>query len=133
VKHRAQLCFDHEDLEAFHEYRERRLLKVPLDQLLIEPIKEPTPSVSLEGDSKEKSKTNSGEESQEKSTRESQQSEQQSQNGKSKCKESEKYTTQSTKKTTEQTSARKQVEIHSTSTKPIKPLVIYFRGRMVEL
>lgn len=35
VKHMAQLLFDREDLEAFHEFRERRLLKVPLDQLLI--------------------------------------------------------------------------------------------------
>ena len=43
-----QLLFDCEDLEAFHEYRERRLLKVPLDQLFIQPIREPTSSVSLE-------------------------------------------------------------------------------------
>ena len=47
--------FDPEELEAFHEYRERRLLKVPLDLLHIEPIREPTPSVSLEGSFKENS------------------------------------------------------------------------------
>jgi len=51
VKHMAQFIFDHEDLETFYEYKERRLTKVPLDKLLIEPIREPTPSVSLEGDS----------------------------------------------------------------------------------
>ena len=71
VKHMAQLLFDSEYIEAFYEYKERRLTKVPLDQLLIEPIREPTPSVSLEGDSKENYKTDSGAESREKSTRES--------------------------------------------------------------
>ena len=60
VKHMAQILLDREDLETFYSYREKRLSKVPLDQLLIEPIREPTPSVSIEGDSKEKFKTNSG-------------------------------------------------------------------------
>ena len=38
--------------------------------------------------------------------------------------ESERDTTQSTENIVEQTSAKKQAEIHSTSTQPIKPLVI---------
>jgi len=100
----AQLFFDREDVETFYEYRERRLKKVPLDQLLIEPIRDPTLSVSIEDDSTENSKTDSGVESQEKPTRESHKS---SQNGKSRSGESEKDTTQSTEKTTEQTSASK--------------------------
>lgn len=81
VKHMASLLFDPEDLEDFHEYRERRLLKVPLDQLQIEPIREPTPSVSLQESSKENSKDDSEAESQEKSTKESEKSEQQLKNG----------------------------------------------------
>lgn len=88
---------------------------------MIEPIREPTPSVSLEGDSKENSKIDSREESQEKHTKESKKS---SQNGKNRSRKLEKDIVQSTKKTAEQTSASKQVEIHSTSTQPIKPLVI---------
>lgn len=67
----AQLLFDQEDLEEFYSYREIRLAMVPLDQLLIEPIREPTPSVTIEGDSKENSKSDSGVESQEKSIEES--------------------------------------------------------------
>ena len=55
-----QLLFDHEDLEKFYNYKERRLAMVPLDQLLIEPIREPTPSVTIEGDSNENSKFDSG-------------------------------------------------------------------------
>lgn len=100
----AQLLSDCEDLETFYEYKERRLTKVPLDQLLIEPIRESTPSVSLERDSKESSKTDSRAESQEKSTRESEKS---SQNGKSRSRELEKDTTQSTENTAEQTLASK--------------------------
>jgi len=71
VNHMEQLLFDHEDLEKFYNYKERRLAMVPLDQLLIEPIREPTPSVTIEGDSKENSKSDSGVESQEKSIGES--------------------------------------------------------------
>ena len=71
VKNMAQLLSDQEDLEKFYNYRERRLSMVPLDQLLIEPIREPTPSVTIEGDSKEKSKSDFGAESQEKSIGES--------------------------------------------------------------
>lgn len=71
VKHMPQLLLDHEDLEKFYSYRERMLTMVPLDQLLIEPIREPTPSMTIEGNSKENSKSNSGAESQEKSIGES--------------------------------------------------------------
>ena len=100
MKHMAQLLFDREDLETFYKYRERRLTRVPLDQLLIEPIGDPTPSVILEGDSKENYKTDSGAESQEKPTKESEKS---SQNGKSRRRESEKDTTQYTQKIAEET------------------------------
>jgi len=55
----SSLLFDQEELEAFHQYREMRLLKVPLDQLLIEPIREPTPSISLKGSSRENYKDDS--------------------------------------------------------------------------
>lgn len=48
----AQLLFDREDLENFRSYKKRRLAKVPFDQLLIEPIRKPTPSVTIEGDFK---------------------------------------------------------------------------------
>ena len=47
VKHMAQLLFDHEDMENFYNYRESRLEKVPLYQLFIEPIRDPTPSVTI--------------------------------------------------------------------------------------
>ena len=67
----AQLLFDQEDLEKFYSYRERRLAMVQLDQLFIEPIREPTPSVTIEGDSKENSKSDFGAVSQEKSIGES--------------------------------------------------------------
>ena len=56
VTHISSLLFAPDDLEAFREYRERILLKVPLDLLQIEPIREPTPSVSLEVRSKGNSK-----------------------------------------------------------------------------
>jgi len=66
-----------DDLRAFHVYSEKRLLKVPWDLLWIEPIREPTPNVSLENTSKE----NYEEETQERSTHELKHLEQQSQNG----------------------------------------------------
>jgi len=71
------LPFAPNDLEAFYEYRERRLLKVPLDLLQIEPIREPTPCLSLEESSRGNSKEDSKAESQEKYTYESEHSEQQ--------------------------------------------------------
>lgn len=52
VLHMESLLLTLEDVKDFHVYRKKRLLKVPLDLLQIEPIREPTPSVSLEGSSK---------------------------------------------------------------------------------
>ena len=98
----AQILFDREGLEIFYSYREKRLSKVPLDQLLIEPIREPTPSVSIDGDSKEKSKINSGKES-----------EKSSKTKKSKSRESIQDTAQSTTKTNEHTLTIKQTETHT--------------------
>lgn len=66
VQHTTQIVFDQESLQNFDNYRKQRLSKVPLDQLLIEPIREPTPSVSISEGSKEKSKTSSKKESFEK-------------------------------------------------------------------
>jgi hypothetical protein len=34
VKHMAQLLFDHEDLEKFYSYRERRLSKGPIGPII---------------------------------------------------------------------------------------------------
>ena len=59
VQHTARIVFDQENLQKFDNYKKQRLSKVPLDQLLIEPIREPTPSVSISEGSKEKSKTSS--------------------------------------------------------------------------
>lgn len=56
VTHMASLLFAPNGLEAFREYRKRRLSKVPLDLLEVEPIREPTPSVSLEESSRGNSK-----------------------------------------------------------------------------
>lgn len=69
LNHMAHIIFYQEGLEAFYIYREKRLSKVPLDQFLFEPIRQSPPSVSIDGDSNEKYKTNSGEESQEKSAK----------------------------------------------------------------
>lgn len=55
----ASLIFDPEDLETFYEYKERILLKVPLDQLRIEPIREPNPNRNLEESSRKNSKDDS--------------------------------------------------------------------------
>jgi len=43
VTHMASLVFTPYDVKYFHVYRKRRLLKVPLDLLQIEPLREPTP------------------------------------------------------------------------------------------
>ena len=67
----ASLLLAPEDINSFHVYRNKRLSKVPLDLLQIEPLRKPIPSVSLEGSSKE----NPEEETQEKSTHESEHSE----------------------------------------------------------
>lgn len=55
VLHLASLQLIPYDINAFHVYRNKRLLKVPLDLLQIEPIRELTPSVSLDGSSEENS------------------------------------------------------------------------------
>jgi len=55
VTHMESLLFSPDDVESFHVYIKRRLFKVPLDLLQIEPIRDPTPSVSLEEGSKENS------------------------------------------------------------------------------
>jgi len=57
----ASLVFPPHNLKAFHKYRERRLLEVPLDLLQIEPIRKPTRRVSSLEISKENYKYNSGE------------------------------------------------------------------------
>jgi len=108
-----QILFDREGLETFYSYIENRLSKVPLDQLLIEPIREPTPSASKDGDFKEKSKTNSGKGS-EKSL----------ENKKSRNRESIQDTTQSAAKTDEQTSTIKHTKTHTPYIHLIKPRVI---------
>ena len=66
-----------------------------MDQLLIKPIRDPTPSVSMSGDSKEKSKTSFGNESTENSGN---QSEKTLENEHSKSKLSIKDMAQSTEK-----------------------------------
>lgn len=71
VQHMASLVLTPDDINDFHVYKEKGLLKVPLDLLQIEPIREPTPSISLEGSSKENSK----EETQGRSMHESEHSE----------------------------------------------------------
>ena len=85
----AQILFDQEGLQTFDNYRKRRLSKVPMDQLLIDPIRDPTLGTSIDGYSKEKSKTNSGNESAENSV---EQSEKTSKNEHNKSEESSKDT-----------------------------------------
>jgi len=48
VQHMAQILFDQEGLQTFDNYRKKT--KVPLDQLLIELVRDPTPSASIGGD-----------------------------------------------------------------------------------
>jgi len=100
-------------------YRNKILLKVPLDLLQIEPIREPTPSVRLERSSKD------DEETQEKLTHKLEQSKQQSENEKaSPNKYSKKDTGENTEETVEQASTKKQTEVGSTSTQSRKVPVI---------
>lgn len=95
VQHMAQMLFDQEGLQTFDKYRRKRLSKVPLKQLLIEPVRDPTLGISISGDSKEKSKTSSEDESTEKS---GDQSKITSENEHNKSEESIKDTAQSTTK-----------------------------------
>ena len=63
----SQLQFDQGKLQEFNHYREQRLTNVPLDKFCIEPIREPTPNISISGSlAKEKSKSKSERESAEK-------------------------------------------------------------------
>jgi len=49
VQHMAQILFNQEGLQTFDNYRRRRLSRVPLVQLIIEPMRDPTPSASIDG------------------------------------------------------------------------------------
>lgn len=126
VLHTSKIVFDQEGLQNFDKYRKQRLSKVPLDQLLIEPIREPTPSVSISEDSKEKSKTSSEKESAEKSR-------DQSKSAHSKSEESIKDTTQSTAKADQQALSPKQAEVPTPLTKQINPLVIDLEGEWEDI
>ena len=56
----AQAQLSLEEFQEFKLYRERRLIPIPLDNLRLEPAREQTPSVSLNGGSstgKSKSKS----------------------------------------------------------------------------
>lgn len=92
-----------------------------MDQLLIEPIRDPIPSVSISEDSKEKSKTSSKKESVENFG-------DQSKNEHSKSEESIKGTAQSTAKSDQQTSLIKQAKASNPLTKQTKPLVTDLEG-----
>ena len=61
--HLAQTRFSPEEFQEFKVYRERRLTTIPLDNLHLEPAREPNPSVSLSGSSDlERSKSKSDKE-----------------------------------------------------------------------
>jgi len=51
ITHAAQMQFSPEEFQQFKIYRERRLAIIPLEKLRLEPVREPTPSVSLSGSS----------------------------------------------------------------------------------
>lgn len=58
------------EFQEFKIYRERRLANIPLDKLCLEPVREPTPSISLSGSSgTDRSKSKSGREMSEHSKR----------------------------------------------------------------
>ena len=63
------------DIKYFHEYINKRLETVPLDLLLIEDVREPNPSISLDDEEKDMSE----DESQEKSIQDSNHSQHKSQ------------------------------------------------------
>lgn len=89
-----------------------------MDQLLIEPIREPTPSVSISGISKEeKYKSNSEKESVENS-------DDQSKSEHSKSEGSIKDIAQSAKKPNQQVLSPKQAEVPTPLAKPTKSLVV---------
>jgi len=121
VQHMAQILFDQECLQEFDNYMIRRLSRVPLDQLIIEPMRDPTLSASIDGDSKEKSKENSRNESIEKYVN---RFEKTSKNQHNKSEELIKYIAQSIAKSDQQSSLVKQVEASTSLTKQAKLLVI---------
>ena len=49
--HLAQTRFSPKEFQEFKIYRERRLTTIPFENLRLEPAREPTPSVSLSGNS----------------------------------------------------------------------------------
>ena len=64
VLHMDQIQFPPAEFQEFKLYRERRLANIPLDKLHLEPIREPTPSISLSGSlGIDKSRSKSGKES----------------------------------------------------------------------
>ena len=63
ILHLAQTRFSPEKFQEFKVYIERRFTTIPLDNLRLEPAREPTPSVSLSGSSdSERSKSKSDKE-----------------------------------------------------------------------
>ena len=66
----SQIRFPPAEFQEFKIYRERKLSSIPLDKLRLEPIREPTPSISLSGSSgTDRSKSKSGRETSEHSKR----------------------------------------------------------------
>ena len=66
----AQTQLSPEDFQEFKLYRERRLTPIPLENLRLEPAREKTPSVSLNGSSStDKSKSKSDRETSEHSNK----------------------------------------------------------------
>ena len=126
VQHTTRILSDQEGLQNFENYIKHRLSRVPLDQLFIEQIRDPTLSIIISDDSIEKSKTGSEKESTEKSRN-------QSKNKHSKNKESIKDTAQSIAKSNQQISLIKQVEASTPLTKQRKPLVIDLEGEWENL
>jgi len=70
VLHFAQMQFPPAEFQEFKIYRERRLANIPLDKLRLEPVREPSPSISLSGSSRtNRSKSKSRRETSEHSKR----------------------------------------------------------------
>lgn len=70
VLHSAQMRFPPAEFQELKMYRERRIANIPLDKLRLEPVREPTPSISLSGSSgTSRSKSKFGRETSERSKR----------------------------------------------------------------
>lgn len=114
----SQIQFDQGKLQEFNRYREQRLENVPLDKLCIEPIREPTPSISISGSSgEENSKSKSERESAEKSNK-------QSNSEHSRSEGSIKGIAQSIETPDQQVLSPKQVETPGPLAKPTSPIVV---------